>query len=280
MVKTLDTLVPDIFKLFTEPHAFQDDNVEEFGKRLATHVKHRIEDERTANSLRMSNLGTRCDRKLWYSVNSPKDEEPLAPEARFKFLYGDILEELVLFLAKEAGHTVEGAQDTLNIDGVIGHRDAVIDGVLVDVKSASSYSFTKFDNHLTAEQDSFGYIDQLGAYHYASKDDPLVTNKEVAAFVAVDKTLGKITVDVHPSTGKDYKELVAAKREMLAGKTPPARGFSDVEDGKSGNRKLCMECSYCSFKSKCWPNLETFAYASGPRFLTRVAKVPNVGKAF
>lgn len=279
MTKTLDTLVSDIYKLFTEPHEFEKGNVEEFGKRLATHISNRISDEKSGDSLRMSNLGTRCDRKLWYTVNKPEAAEPLPPEVRFKFLYGDILEELVLFLAKEAGHSVEGTQDTLSINGVKGHRDAIVDGVLVDVKSASTYSFKKFDNHLTDEDDSFGYLTQLGAYLYASKDDPKVLHKDRAAFIAVDKTLGHITVDVQPNRYVDYSKLVEDKKALVALKVVPPRGFSDEPDGKSGNRKLSVECSYCPFKKECWPGLQTFFYSNGPRFLTVVAKTPKVQEA-
>lgn len=279
-MKTLDTLVQDIYALFTEPHEFDEGNVEEFGKRLATHISNRIKDEKTGDRLRMSNLGTPCNRKLWYSVNKPEAAEPLPPEVRFKFLYGDIVEELVLFLAKEAGHSVDGTQDTLEIGGIKGHRDAVIDGVVVDVKSASTYSFKKFDDHLTAEDDAFGYLDQLGAYLYASKDDPKVLHKDRAAFIAVDKTLGHITVDVQPNTYKDYDKLVEEKKALIKLQVPPPRAFTDEPDGKSGNRKLCTECSYCSFKSTCWPNLQTFFYSNGPRFLTVVSREPNVQKAF
>jgi hypothetical protein len=276
LTKTIKTLVQDIYALFTEPHDFDEGNVEQFAHRLATHIKNRISDEKGAPALRMSNLGTPCDRKLWYSINDPESAEPLPPEARFKFLYGDILEELVLFLAAEAGHSVEGAQDTLEINGVKGHRDAVIDGTLVDVKSASTFSFKKFKDHLTTEGDSFGYLDQLGAYLYASQDDPVVTNKNTAAFVAVDKTLGHITVDIQPNTGKDYSALVDKKRAIVESKEPPPRAFFDEEDGKSGNRKLGVACSYCPFKSKCWPELRTFLYSTGPRFLTVVANEPKV----
>jgi hypothetical protein len=279
-LKQLETLVPDIYALFTEPHEFDEANVSEFGHRLATHISNRISDEKSGATLRMSNLGTPCDRKLWYSVNKPEAAEELPPEVRFKFLYGDILEELVLFLAKEAGHTVDGAQDTLEINGVKGHRDAVVDGVTVDVKSASSYSFRKFDDHLTTEGDAFGYLDQLGAYLYAGQSDPKVTNKSVAAFIAVDKTLGHICVDVQPNTYKDYSKVVDAKKALIALPAPPPRGFSDEPDGKSGNRKLGVHCSYCSFKQTCWPSLQTFAYSTGPRFLTNVAREPNVQKAF
>ena len=279
-MKSLDTLVQDIYALFTEPHTFEQSNVEEFGKRLATHISNRVSDEKSSDSLRMSNLGTPCDRKLWYTVNKSEAAEPLPPEVRFKFLYGDILEELVLFLAKEAGHEVDGTQDTLSIGGVKGHRDAIVDGVVVDVKSASSYSFKKFDEGLTKETDAFGYLDQLGAYLYASQDDPKVVHKDRAAFIAVDKTLGHITVDVQPNRYVDYSKLVESKKALVALPKPPPRAFSDEPDGKSGNRKLGVECSYCSFKNECWPGLQTFFYSNGPRFLTVVSREPNVSKAW
>lgn len=279
MSKTLDTLVQDIYALFTEPHEFSEGSVEEFGKRLASHISNRVTEEKSGGYLRMSALGTKCDRKLWYSVNKPELAEELPPEVRFKFLYGDILEELVLFLAKEAGHSVDGTQDTLSIEGVKGHRDAIVDGVVVDVKSASSWSFKKFEDHLTEDKDSFGYIDQLGAYLYASQDDPAVTKKDVAAFIAVDKQLGHIVVDVHPNTYKDYAKVVREKKALVAQEGIPFRTFSDEPDGKSGNRKLCTECSYCSFKKSCWPDLQTYFYSTGPRFLTKVVKEPNVEKA-
>lgn len=276
MTKTIQTLVKDIYALFTEPHEFDEGNVDKFAHRLATHIKNRISDEKGKPALRMSNLGTPCDRKLWYSVNKSEAAEPLRPEVRFKFLYGDILEELVLFLAAEAGHSVEGAQDQMDINGVKGHRDAVVDGMVVDVKSASSFSFKKFSEHLTKDQDAFGYLDQLGAYLYASKDDPIVKDKNKAAFIAVDKTLGHIVVDVQPNTGKDYAKLVEQKRAILEAKEPPPRAYADEEDGKSGNRKLSTACSYCPFKKECWPKTRTFLYSTGPRFLTVVKNEPKV----
>lgn len=278
MGKDLSTLVKDIYELLGSGHTPNSDNVKQFSNTIAASII-KVLGEDPQPSLRMSNIGTKCDRKLWYSINTPEKAEPLSPEVRFKFAFGHILEELVLFLAKEAGHTVEGTQDTLSIGGVKGHRDAVVDGVVVDVKSASSYAFKKFDNHLTEEQDSFGYLDQLGAYLYASKDDDKVKRKDIAAFIAVDKTLGHLCVDVQPSTYKDYAKLVEEKKSMVALKVLPPRAFTDEPDGKSGNRKLCTECSYCSFKKTCWPELQTYLYSTGPRFLTVVTREPNVGKA-
>ena len=276
--KELKTLIPDIKKVFEEPHTFEEKNVQSFANSLARLVADRINPSRGKPSLRMSNLGSKCDRKLWYSINTPERLEKLPFATRIKFLYGDILEQLLLFLAKEAGHKVEGEQDELSISGVVGHRDAVIDGVTVDVKSASTYSFKSFSNHLSRSEDKFGYIDQLGAYLYAGKADDLVSEKHKAAFLVVDKTLGHICLDEHEETGINYDQLVENKKKMLAGPLPP-RGFSDEPMGKSGNRKLCTECSYCPSKHDCWPSLRTFIYSYGPEHLTKVEKLPNVPEA-
>ena len=53
-------------------------------------------------------------------------------------------------------------------------------------------------------------------------------------------------------------------------------------DGSSGNRKLDVGCSYCAYKVDCWKDsnngtgLRKFIYANGPRYLTQVAKKPDV----
>lgn len=283
MTKTIDTLVEDIYGLFGSEKEFSEELANNFGSLMAETMRNRVPAKNYGAELRMSNLGQPCERKLWYSVNLPPEEqEQFPPETRFKFLYGDILEEVVLYLAAEAGHTVEGIQDEMKIRGhkgedVKGHRDAVIDGMLVDVKSASSYSFNRFSAGLTVKDDKFGYIDQLQQYLFASKDDPLVTIKDKAAFLVVDKTLGKICLDVHEKNGVDYNAVVVSKQEMLRDGTPD-RGFSEVPEGLSGNQKLGVNCSYCAFKERCWPGLRTFMYSNGPRFLTRVAREPNVAE--
>jgi hypothetical protein len=145
LIKTIDTLVDDIYALLDpeQPTEFNPENVKDFGHRLADHIHNRLSESRGHPTLRLSNIGTECWRKLWYSINTPERAEPLSPAARFKFLFGDILEELLLFLGKEAGHTVEGCQDELEINGLKGHRDSIIDGRLVDCKSASTFSFKK-----------------------------------------------------------------------------------------------------------------------------------------
>jgi hypothetical protein len=279
MAKTIDTLVEDIHKVFQLPHEFDEERLQRFGKRLAKTVANKVNVKQSQPTLRMSNVGSKCDRKLWYGINQPNDAETVPVHARIKFLYGDVLEELLLFLAEEAGHTVEGCQDELDIGGIKGHRDAIIDGVVVDCKSASSYSFKKFKEGLKTEDDGFGYLDQLQSYLYASQEDEKVTDKSRAAFLVIDKTLGHICLDIHKKSGKDYPKLFEQKKVSVALKTPPPRAYSDTPEGKSGNRKLGMECGYCPFKKTCWPGLRTFIYANGPTYLTVVEKLPNVPEA-
>jgi len=277
---TIDTLVKDIYKLFdpSYQHDFDPTNIEAFGQRVARHVANRISETRGKNHLRMSSLG-QPDRKLWLSINKQELGEPIDAVTYVKFLYGDILEELLLFLAKEAGHEVTGEQDTVEINGVVGHRDAVIDGVLTDVKSASTFSFSKFKNHTLDEDDLFGYIDQINQYLYASENDDLVREKDVAVFFAIDKQHGHMCIDKYPKNGKDYSKVVDEKRAMLDGDMPELC-YEPLEEGKSGNLKLGVGCSYCPFKKVCYPNLRTFLYKQGantrPVFLTKVIREPKV----
>lgn len=272
----IETLIPDIYKLFDKPHPPSEENVQTFAHNVASIMNDRLQ-ERQEHYLRPSNIGQPCERKLWYTINTPSEAEPMPLKARFKFLYGDLIEALVLFLAAEAGHKVEGCQDTVSISDVKGKRDAIIDGVLVDVKSANTRSFEKFEKHtLKNGDDPFGYVPQLDFYRTASKADPQVVVKDKAAFLAVDKELGSMVLDIHHDQGIDWEDRISVKREMLSHPLPPDRAFDDVEEGKSGNRRLTVPCTYCPFKKKCWPGLRTFLYSNGAMHLTNVAKEPKV----
>jgi hypothetical protein len=274
----IDTLVDDIYRTVGKglPEV-PETAVNSFSHHLSQIVKERLTaGTRKRNYLRLSNLGSNCDRALWYSINEPEKAEALHPSTYLKFLLGDVWEAVLLFLAKVSGHKVEGAQDEVTVYGVLGHRDAVIDGMIVDVKSASSRSFVKFTEGLTPEEDAFGYLTQLNAYMEGAKDDPVVLTKDEGAFLVGDKTLGKLTLDRHKKrTDIDFKELVSHKYKMLADKLPP-RGHEARPYGKSGNLELGLACSYCEFKKECWPGLRTFLYSSKPVHLVKVAVEPKV----
>lgn len=280
MTKTIDTLIPDINDVIKGKGGWDKTVNEYFMKTMEEAATRRLtpSSEPRAKTLRMSNIGTPCKRKLWYYLNLPEHEQDLPANVHLKFFYGDLIENLLLSLAKAAGHTVEGEQDEIVVDGIVGHRDAVIDGVTIDVKSASTPSFKKFEKNELRVDDPFGYIQQLTGYVYGAKDDPLVKDKTGGAFLVMDKTLGHITLDYYDLTPELHlfpSKLVATKM-MATMKTEPHREFEAVPDGKSGNMKLQAACSYCDYRKECWKGLRTFIYSSGPVYLTKVANLPKV----
>lgn len=114
-------------------------------------------------------------------------------------------------------------------------------------------------------------------------DLPIITRgRRIAALLAaliacyVDKTLGHLCLDFHDYIPRDWEKEYEERIAIVHGEVEPRRAFKDVPDGKSGNRKLDVNCSYCPVKRKCWPNLRGFAYSYGPVYLTHVAREPNV----
>ena len=270
----IKTLVEDIYSLFdpNKGHEPNEDNLNEFAENLKDLLRTRLAKREVLNNpLRFSSLG-RPDRQIWYMAKGYPQED-ISAKTYFKFLYGDVIEQLLLFLAKESGHSVEQAQAELEVNGVKGHIDAVIDGVLVDVKSASPYGYKKFVLQTVTEDDPFGYTQQLSGYAQ------VVTPGQAPAWLAMDKVSGAICLSpLSQSIVKDYPvdERIDHLKEVIEQDEPPARCYEDEEDGKSGNRKLGTACGYCAFKFSCHPDLRVFSYSNGPRFLTRVAKLPDV----
>lgn len=285
MMTSVDTLVNDIYKILEEgiePQWGENENFNLYGGEHAVLLERRLAPKsETSTTLRLSSIGKPCVRQLWYGSHAPLHGEPLRPFTRLKFLYGDLVETMLLELARKSGHMVVGEQDEILVDGIRGHRDCIIDGMLIDIKSASSFSFKKFQGGLQREDDAFGYLTKLGSYLLGSREDDLVTYKNEAAFLVIDKVTGHLCLDRHTFTEEDFVQLsdtITSRRKVLASETTcPERGFEDVEEGKSGNKKLGVNCSYCPFKKHCWPELRTFLYSGNrPVFLTHVEREPNV----
>jgi len=182
---------------------------------------------------------------------------------------------LALTLAKAAGHRVEGEQDELVVDGIKGHRDAVIDGCLVDVKSATSFGVAKSRRNFE-ESDSFGYLDQLDGYVLGSANDPLVTIKDKGYLWFIDKTLGHMHVYEHTARPDRIRSKINRNKIIVEQSTAPACTCGTRERGQSGNIELDVRASYSAYKFCCFPSLRTFLYSDGPVYLTRVAKTPDV----
>lgn len=247
---------------------------------LSLNIPEKLRRDKREFSLRLSNIGHPCVRKLWIEKNHPESKQEFTPDTYLKFSFGDLTEEYLIFLAELAGHTVLFRQQEIEIQGIKGHWDCIVDGVLLDVKSASSASFNKFKQGLTKETDGFGYLTQLSGYFHKAKDFPEVTNKTQAAFLVFDKQHGHICLDVHTFDTSHIPEFFEERKAIVAGDVMPDRAFSDEKSGESGNRELGFNCSYCDVKHKCWPGLRTFMYKKGPGYkpvhLTVVKREPNV----
>lgn len=271
--KTINTLVQDIYATVSKEGWWTADLLGEFH----TAVSGSFNQKRGVPGLRLSKMGEQCPSALWHSVHSAEHAERIQPWAYNKFNYGHILEAYVICLAKASGHEVTGEQDELILDGVKGHRDCVIDGCVVDVKSTNSLSFQTLKNGDVAK-DIFlrDYLDQLDGYVLASADDPLVRTKDRGYILAIDKTLGHLTLYEHRIREQSIRDRVAECTRIVGLRSPPGCTCGKIPDGQSGNIKLDLKASYNSYKFCCHPQLRTFIYAKGPVYLTKVVRLPDV----
>jgi hypothetical protein len=271
------TLIQDVYQIVGSNDGwFNQALAEGFSRELGLKLVESIKPRDEVPSLRLSQMGQRCPCQLWHSIHSPLDAEPLPAWARIKYTYGHILESLVIAMAKAAGHEVTGEQDAVSVDGVLGHRDCVIDGCIVDVKSTTSRGFIKFKDGSIASDDAFGYLDQLDGYLVGSLHDPLVRNKHRAYLLAIDKQLGHLCLYEHTAREESIRKRIRDYRNVIALDRAPACTCEEVPDGKSGNIKLGVRASYNAFKYQCHPQLRCFLYASGPVYLTKVVRKPDV----
>ena len=267
-----------------------------FGSSVAIALKNaltaRTNKVRKTKTLYMSEWGRPCRRQLWYDIRPEykKEKELISSSNLVKFLYGDILEELVLALATLSGHTVTDQQKSCEIDlpngwKLRGRMDGKIDGEVMDVKSTTSFGFKKFKDGKLASDDPFGYIDQLGGYVEAENPEGIKEGTK-SSFIVIDKQLGHLCrmeiESVDPVSVQDVEDKRLEFVMDLESSKPPERHFKPKAEGKAGNMRLDTGCSYCAYKQECWKDcndgkgLRTFLYSNGPKFLVEVVKEPNV----
>jgi hypothetical protein len=222
----------------------------------------------------MSILG-KPSRQLWYDKFSPKDKKEENAGLNLKFLYGHIIEHLVLYLAELAGHKIEDQQMKVEIDGVTGHIDSKIDGEICDVKSASSFSFKKFQTGEIVGDDPFGYHAQLSGYETAN-------GTKDGGFLVVDKSTGDICFYKPDDMAKpNVKTLIKDLKNTLEQDTPPEKCYPYKEE-KNGNKTLAIGCQFCPHKWECHTDanggkgLRVFRYANKDTILADVIKLPKV----
>ena len=227
-MKKIDTLVEDINKLFTSedppiPEKEVDALIDTFAVSIKEHLKTFLYEQPRRNSnLRLSVIG-RPDRQLWYDINQP-NEKPLSSSLRIKFLYGYLLEELLILLSSASGHKVTHQQREVTVAGIKGHQDCMIDDFLIDCKSASWRSFQKFKNNTLSEDDPFGYIAQMSAYAEANGVDE-------GGFLVIDKQSGELCLSkVNSLEMINAKKRITHLKKIIKHKTAPSKCFDDLPE--------------------------------------------------
>ena len=275
----LSTLIDDIYSALSpleigEDLNLSDDVIEEFGEKIKDAVRSWSSPHKQTSGLRMSNIG-RPARQLWFESRS-KDKKTFSAPTLIKFLYGHVLEELVVLLVKLSGHSITDQQKEVSVDGIIGHIDCKIDGEVVDIKTASNFAFKKFREGTLQNDDPFGYMAQLAGYEAAEGTSD-------GGFLAINKESGELTLyRPGPFSKPNITARISSMKDYLKLDELPPRCYPDVPEGKSGNRRLGTSCSYCPYKYDCWSDanhgngLVAYKYASGIKYFTRVAKEPQV----
>ena len=277
-------LVDDIYKVVSTKEVPDDvdlyEEIERFGEGCKRLMSNLFTEKRDGRKLRMSNIG-RDDRYLWNVVNNPDVEEEMTPNTYVKFMYGHLIEEMLLFLTRLSGHEVTDEQKLCEVNGITGSMDCKIDGVVTDVKSVSSFGFKKFKNGDLAYDDPFGYVAQIKGYAHSEGETKF-------GWLAMDKQNGHLTyllydsedtqAPVYDKISFDIGEHIDRVKKLVEQPEAPEHCHETVPDGKSGNLKLAVGCSYCPYKHTCWPGVRTFLYANGPRYLTEVVNEPKVAE--
>ena len=142
-MKNTYNLVSDIYSLVSTKEVAEGVDIESCIELFGENVKDLMRKEFTevrddSRKLRMSNIG-RDERFLWNVYNDVDKGEDLTPNTYVKFLYGHLIEELLLFLTRAAGHKVTDEQKKCEVNGIKGSMDCRIDGIVTDVKSTSTY---------------------------------------------------------------------------------------------------------------------------------------------
>ena len=214
--------------------------------------------------LRMSNVGhPYC--QLWYDKNKPEVARPKATTFVMNMMIGDIVEAVFKAVLTEAGVKYEDSEKvTLKLtDGtsVSGTTDLSIDNAVDDIKSASNWSYrNKFESFNKLERlDSFGYVSQLAGYAKAA-------NKKAGGWWVVNKASGEFKyvsadgVNLEKEIEKIEKvKLRLDNNEFKRSYTSEIETFRGVPTGR---KKLGVTCSFCDYKTDCWPTLQELPAAS------------------
>jgi hypothetical protein len=254
--KSINTVVPDVYEVMKSKDYSGDLSTiaMQAGREVEEAIKNAFEPYENKNELRMSSIG-RCERAQWYAVKGYTPEE-IEGSVYLTFLQGHILEAVLVALIKLAGHDVQDQQKKHTVEGINGSQDCTIDGELVDIKTASAWSW---DNKFAADgikDDAFGYVKQLSSY---GKTD----NRKEGYFLAFNKNKSTLKL-CKQELEEDIDTFIVDLKDKMESDTPPMRLANATTFSKAeAKEKLCMTCAFCGFKEDCYGSLIAKPIPSG-----------------
>jgi len=266
-LKSIYTLQTDIEELLKTKGWMSNGLAEELGRSIAGTLNNQFNALRQP-SLRLSQMGPKCPKALWYSIHHPELAEPVQPWAQAKFSFGHFWEAYAIMLTKAAGHEVSHEQHECELNGVKGHIDGIVDGCLVDYKSCSSRQFQKYKANQLEGDDPFGYLDQLDGYTTSLRKESFLTVKDKGYIIAVHRDMGHIHVYEH-RVRDTIRERVEAYKRIVDNSNIPECTCATTSQGSGGNIILGTTASYSAQKWTCFPELKCFLYKNGPVYFVK-----------
>lgn len=243
-----------------------EDLIEQFGEDCKDSLRKQLS-SRGDFRVRMSGLGRPlCQQKMEKKGHT----QEMAYNDIMRFLMGDLVEAVAVFVMKAAGVNVVDTQRQCELElagnNVKGTLDIILDDgekKVWDIKSTSPWSFdNKFSGRggydVIKEDDPFGYIMQ-GYLYSEAQDMPF------GGWIAINKSSGEWDFVEAPDDQKEDREAYLAdarsRVESLERDDKFKIPFEEADESYTlkgekiftGNKLMPKTCTFCSFKEKCWP---------------------------
>lgn len=189
-------------------YKISDEILERFSRNTGEALKKQFEREPREFKLYISNIGRPLCQLEFESLGYPYESNIV------RNLYGDIAEDIVMFLLYASGINVVSEQEKVSIEingrTLNGYIDVILDlgdgSKIWDIKSSSGWAFAnKFNSFQEIlDNDSFGYIDQIFLYGRAKEI-------KVGGFIIIDKSSGEIKVIQAPDEQDQLSRLLYKK---------------------------------------------------------------------
>lgn len=243
-----------------EQVAIDDEWIEAAGEMFKAALRKQLKPEPRTFVLRMSNIGKPLCQLQLEKAGMKKSRLPY--NHVMKMLLGDATECIIEVLLRAAEFNITGGKSkvTLKVAGteINGEDDIEIDGKVFDTKSSSPWAFhQKWDSWETLKSDdSFGYIPQMIGYSHGQ-------GKKAGGWIVVNKSTGEVRILEIDPTDADVKAVLERIADTVTkiNSDAPFEPCFKAEKEKfrtkpTGNTKVPLTCTYCSFMSHCWPNAQ------------------------